>query len=450
MNLFAWDPLFDTGIELVDGQHRQLVALINRLGGGMISGDLSADAQEGIFRELADYAQHHFADEERLMCQAAIDPGHIEHHRAQHRDFLAQVTELWQRHLPSGESGEALHSFLTAWLTFHILEEDQTMARQFHRVREPLASAAAEQSTEVSGAKANKLLLTSIRELHRSLAEANAQLEDQVRTRTQALLQSEKMRSVGQLAAGVAHEINNPLGFISSNVVTLGRYAQDLIAMVDACDALTAPQPELAVKFEAIKSRADLPFLRSDLATLLTETTGGLTRVKNIVGALRSFSEESREDRRATDLLASLESTLVIAGNLLSDRIELVRQLVPLPPVACAAGEINQVFLALLVNAAQAIADVGFITLRSGFDDAGVWVEIADSGCGIAEEHRKRLFEPFFTTRPPGQGTGLGLFVAWDIVVKKHGGRIDVRSAPGQGSAFTLWLPRTRNGVALA
>lgn len=443
LDVFAWNPLFDTGIEMVDGQHRQLVALINRLGNALISGQ--ADAMDGAatFQQLAGYAQQHFADEERLMEAAAIDPVHSEHHRAQHRDFIVQVSALWQRHTASGESAQALHRYLCAWLTFHILEEDQLMARQFHRGRS--AAPVAAPDVDAPGAKANAVLLASLQELHRALEEANARLEDKVRERSLALLQSEKMAAIGKLAAGVAHEINNPLGFVSSNVCALRRYVADLLSVVDVCLHSAVDHPALADELAAISKKVDLPFLRSDLVVLFGETMEGVNRVGRIVSALKDFADETFGQRRTADLLEGLESTLIVAANLLGNKVEVIRELVVLPPVDCVPGQINQVFLNLLVNAVQAIGDSGVVTLRSGFDDVGVWVEIADSGGGIPEQDLERLFEPFFTTKPVGSGTGLGLFVAWDLVVNKHGGRIDARNLPGVGAAFTVWLPRAQS-----
>jgi signal transduction histidine kinase len=142
-----------------------------------------------------------------------------------------------------------------------------------------------------------------------------------------------------------------------------------------------------------------------------------------------------------TDLLAGLESTLSVVSNELKSKADIVRELMPLPPVRCIAGQINQVLMNLLINATQAIEGHGTITLRSGSDGHGVWIEIGDTGSGMTEDVSKHLFEPFFTTKPVGKGTGLGLSISWDIIVNKHGGRIDVKSELGKGSSFTIWLP---------
>jgi signal transduction histidine kinase len=145
------------------------------------------------------------------------------------------------------------------------------------------------------------------------------------------------------------------------------------------------------------------------------------------------------------DLLLSLENTLTVAASQIAVRAEVVRHLTPMPLVPCVEGQINQVLMSLLLNAVQSIEDRGTITVRNGFDASGAWITIEDSGCGMPQAVRTRLFEPFFTTKAVGQGTGLGLSVAWDIVVNKHMGRIDVQSEPGQGSRFTLWLPIRHN-----
>ena len=449
MDVFNWSPLFETGIAVVDDQHQRLVAIVNRLGDHLIKGQNDPKQIDEEFRALAEYAQKHFADEERLMAEEALDPQYIEHHRQQHRDFGAQLGILWRQRSATTESTDALHGFLTSWLTFHILDEDQHMARQIerrHAGQQPTPDAI---SMEPKDAKGNAVLLASMRKLHSALADANAHLEEQVRDRTRDLLQAEKMAAIGQLAAGVAHEINNPIGFVTSNLGALSGYTAQLLGVIDACAKLSQTHPEIAQRFQAISADANLTFLRTDLVDLLSETRDGLQRVKTIVSSLQDFAGGDSDEMADADLLAGLESALNMAGSLLNDQVILERQLTPLPLVRCAPHQINQVFMILLVNAVQAMAGGGSISLRSGFDDAGVWVEISDTGCGIAKEHLPRLFEPFFTTRPVGSGVGLGLTTAWDIVVNKHGGRIDVRSAPGSGSSFTVWLPRVRGARAV-
>lgn len=445
MDVFNWSPLFETGLALVDTQHQRLVAIVNRLGDALIAGQIEPERIDAEFRALAEYAQQHFADEEQLMLAEGLDPRYIEHHRQQHREFGAQLSALWRGRSATSKSADALHGFLTSWLTFHILDEDQRLARQIDRRRAGHDPTDRQRPPEVPDAKGNAVLLASMRQLQRALADANAHLEQQVRDRTRDLLQAEKMAAVGQLAAGVAHEINNPIAYVTSNLGALGSYATTLLHVIDACGELAAGRPEIARRFQSICAEAGMTFLRGDLAGLLSESMNGLKRVTTIVSALQDFARGDSGEAVEADLLAGLESTLSVATNLLGEQVTLVRELIPLPLVRCAPQQINQVFMILLMNAAQALRGPGRICLRSGFDDAGVWIEVSDSGCGIADEHLPRLFEPFFTTRPVGSGLGLGLTTAWDIVVNRHGGRIDVRSVPGSGSSFTVWLPRARN-----
>ncbi|MDA8094440.1 MAG: ATP-binding protein [Betaproteobacteria bacterium] len=258
------------------------------------------------------------------------------------------------------------------------------------------------------------------------------------------LLQSEKLASIGQLAAGVAHEINNPIGYVYSNLGTLERYVGDLFSVMDAYGALEeeirCESPALT-DLRALKGRVDLPFLREDLAALLCESKEGITRVKKIVQDLKDFSHADAEDEwQWADLHKGLDSTLNIVWNELKYKAEVVKAYGDLPDVECLPSQLNQVFMNLLVNAAHAIEERGTIAVKTGVDGAQVWVEVADTGKGIAPEYMNRIFDPFFTTKPVGKGTGLGLAVSYSIV-QKHHGRIDVDSHLGRGSAFRVWLP---------
>lgn len=258
------------------------------------------------------------------------------------------------------------------------------------------------------------------------------------------VVQSEKLASIGQLAAGVAHEINNPIGFVNSNLGTLNTYVKDLLGMLDAMtqsvEPLLAGNPSIKKHMDEITQAIDLNFLRQDIGELISESIEGTARVRRIVQDLRDFSRTGSDSWEWADLHAGLESTLNVVWNEIKYKSEVIRELGTLPKVECHPSQINQVFMNLLVNASQAMSEHGRITLRSGCSEEQVWVSVTDDGKGIPEDMLARIFDPFFTTKPVGQGTGLGLSVSYGII-DKHGGRIDVKSQLGAGSTFTVWLP---------
>jgi len=266
------------------------------------------------------------------------------------------------------------------------------------------------------------------------------QLIVKLREAHEQLLQSEKMASIGQLAAGIAHEINNPIGFVNSNMGSLQAYVGTLLSVIDAYDAAVAGLPALAGRMAPVRAEADLDFLREDVTALVRESIDGLRRVKEIVQSLKDFSRVGETEWQLADLHQGLDSTLNIASNELKYKVTILKEYGKLPRIECLASQLNQVFMNLLVNAGQAIAERGAIRIRTGLREDWVWIEIRDNGAGIAPEHLTRIFEPFFTTKPVGSGTGLGLSLSYGIV-SRHGGRIEVQSQIGKGTAFTVWLP---------
>ena len=267
------------------------------------------------------------------------------------------------------------------------------------------------------------------------------------------LLQSEKMASIGQLAAGVAHEINNPIGFVQSNLGTLERYLADLGSVIAALDAAAAQLPAEHPAARAVaraKQDSDFDFLQEDLPLLLLQSREGIDRVRKIVADLKDFSRvDSGQDWQLADLRRGIESTLNIVNNEIKYRADVRLEIGELPQLECLPSQLNQVFLNLLVNAAQAMPDGrrGTITLRGGHDNDRLWIEVEDDGKGIAAEHLGRIFDPFFTTKPVGKGAGLGLSLSYGIV-QKHGGSIEVRSMPGTGTCFRVMLPLRRGEAA--
>jgi signal transduction histidine kinase len=257
------------------------------------------------------------------------------------------------------------------------------------------------------------------------------------------LLRSGKMASIGQLAAGVAHEINNPIGYVHSNLGSLQEYLHSLFQLIEAYErALRAPDPRaMLIELEDIRKRSDFEFIRVDLPQLMAESREGIERVTQIVRNLKEFSYSDNEQSwRSADLHAGLESTINIVWNELKYKVTLERNYGKLPLVQCRLSELNQVFMNMLLNASQAIVERGTITLSTGVEGREVWVQFEDTGQGMTEDVRQNIFDPFFTTKPVGSGTGLGLSISYGIV-ESHNGRIEVHSTPGVGSCFRITLP---------
>ena len=257
------------------------------------------------------------------------------------------------------------------------------------------------------------------------------------------LLQSEKMASIGQLAAGVAHEINNPIGYVHSNLGTLQEYLGALFALIECHEAALQSDDPIAHREDvrARRERLDIDFILGDLPKLLEESREGIERVTKIVQDLKDFSYAGRDEAmRPSDLHKGLESTLNIVWNDLKYKVRLEKHYGELPLVECHPSEVNQVLMNLLINAGQSIDNRGSITIATGAENGEAWINIADTGCGIAPEALQRIFEPFYTTKPIGRGTGLGLAITYSIIAKHHG-RIEVSSQPGAGSAFRVVLP---------
>jgi len=275
---------------------------------------------------------------------------------------------------------------------------------------------------------------------NRDLKELNSKLSDA----QSKLIQSEKLASIGQLAAGVAHEINNPIGFIFSNFGTLEQYLEDLFQMLDAYEQAEASVSDSAAlaRIRSLKADLDIDYLKEDIPNLMRESRDGIQRVRKIVQDLKDFSRvDARQEWESVDLHAGIDSTLNIVNNEIKYKADVVKHYGALPEVQCLPSELNQVFMNLLVNAAHAItAERGTITISTGVDGPNVWVEVADTGAGIAQENLKRIFDPFFTTKPVGKGTGLGLSLSYGIV-QKHSGRMEVHSELGVGTRFRITLP---------
>ena len=257
------------------------------------------------------------------------------------------------------------------------------------------------------------------------------------------LVQSDKLASIGQLAAGVAHEINNPIGYIFSNFGTLQNYLDQLFVMLDQYQQAEAHAPhETAERLRQMRERIDLDFLREDIPVLMSESKEGIARVRNIVQDLKDFSRvDANQEWAWANLHRGIDSTLNIVSNEVKYKADVVRDYGDIPEIECLPSQLNQVVMNLVVNAAHAIGEArGTITIRTGAEGDQVWIEVADTGCGIAPENLSRIFDPFYTTKPVGKGTGLGLSLSYGIV-QKHRGRIDVHSQPGKGTTFRVVLP---------
>ncbi|MDD3801510.1 MAG: GAF domain-containing protein [Desulfuromonas thiophila] len=271
--------------------------------------------------------------------------------------------------------------------------------------------------------------------------------EEKLQSTQAQLLQSEKLASIGQLAAGIAHEINNPLSFISSNLANLKNYISRYDQQVAGLEqlALAGDEVEAAEKIADQRRRLKFDYIQQDVQDLLAESTEGCERLRRIVEDLKTFARSDQAQLEEVDLHQCLDSTINIAWNQIKYVARLERDYGQLPRLWCNAQQINQVILNLLINAVQAIeaagrGEAGLIRVQTRRQEGWAVIELRDNGCGMSEAVQKRIFEPFFTTKEVGKGTGLGLSISYDIL-KKHGGRLTVESRAGEGSCFGLWLP---------
>ncbi len=262
--------------------------------------------------------------------------------------------------------------------------------------------------------------------------------------RTQAtLIRQEKMASIGQLAAGVAHEINNPLGFVSSNHSSLSKYFMKLAEFAQKIEEMTEGQSKEQI--EGLRKKYSIEFILEDIEDIFKESQEGFERIKSIVQNLKTFSRmDTGDEFEQLDINQAIENTLIVARNEIKYVADVRKDLGDIREISCHKSEINQVLLNLIVNAAHAIADKGAkgkIEIRTYERDEKVYCEVSDTGTGIPKEHIMQIWDPFFTTKDQGKGTGLGLYISYDIVVNKHGGNIDVRNNEEGGATFTICLP---------
>ncbi len=412
-----------------DSQSNLASALIEHMDIGVIILDAELRIQywNGFISQCAGKALEHARQQPLIQVFPEADTPRLSQIVAQASDHGLHVITQWHEnthliHLPYTASGQSAPSVLQSSLLFPFSDPAGRQCfglllydtSEFARSNEQLDAAL----TALNSKQIDQ------EQLIKKLETANAQL-----------LQSEKLAAIGQLAAGVAHEINNPIGYVFSNLKTLASYVQDLLRIIDAVDSVASLD-----ELRQLKRSLEYDYIRSDVEALINESEDGIDRVKKIITALKDFSHIEEEEFRLADLHRGLDTTLNVVNNELKYKAEIVKEYGELPELECIPSQINQVLMNLLVNAAHAMDKFGRITLRSGHEGDWVWLEVEDTGKGIEPHLLHRIYEPFYTTKPVGKGTGLGLSLSYNIV-QKHHGRIEVNSALGKGTRFRIWLP---------
>ncbi|PKO55537.1 MAG: hypothetical protein CVU28_06100 [Betaproteobacteria bacterium HGW-Betaproteobacteria-21] len=460
---FAWAEYFETGFGEVDQQHQKLVDLINRLGERLASGRaLSGDELDHVLGGLRKYAALHFSTEEQMMSSSGIDQRHFDTHCRAHSEFVGQIDALAcsAANDQRGALPELLR-YVSSWLALHILGIDMAMARQLHAIATGKSAAEAFEHDSHAADPANTALISAVHTLYSTVAERNtelikaqAELENRVAERTaelremvlrleaarEQIVQTEKMAALGQFAAGMAHELNTPLGYIGGNLNALGDYCTRLLELNEQADGLIAAEPH-AAQWRHDCEAADRAFIREDMPELLSESRTGLERISRIVDALRRSAVGIAELPVTTDLNSIINQAILrhMPALPVSIRIDCacdapVATLVSPHALGAAVDEI-------LDNAIKALSEQGgLITCTTGSDASHAWLEIADTGPGVDGSIAEHIFEPFFTTRAVGDGAGLGLYLAYQTA-RQHGGHIELRGN-GAGATFRLVIPR--------
>jgi signal transduction histidine kinase len=297
-----------------------------------------------------------------------------------------------------------------------------------------------------------------VEERTQELTRKNGELElayNDLRNAQSQVIHQEKMASIGQLAAGVAHEINNPLGFVMSNFESLRKYTTRMVEVLIPLRQFRDESTRLdekaraarAVALSELEKKQKIDYILGDVESIFSETLDGLRRVGDIVKALRLFSRVDQQgEREDYNLNEGVHNTLIVARNEIKYIAEVRENLSVVPLISAVGGQINQVLLNLMLNAAYAIKEkaidgLGVIEVATYFDDTSVYCSVSDNGKGIPEHIKKDIFNPFFTTKPVGEGTGLGLSISYDIIVNKHHGEISLDSVEGVGTKFLIRLP---------
>lgn len=320
------------------------------------------------------------------------------------------------------------------------------------------AALAAAQENERIIREQNVVLEFKVKERTMELIEANEELSvtlEELKDTQAQLVESEKMSSLGQLTAGIAHEINNPINFVTSNVAPLRRDVDMLLESAGLFENISLSEISVEEKkkqIEEYKEEIDFDYLKEEINHLLNGIHEGASRTAEIVKGLRIFSRVDEDDLKKADINEGLDSTLVIINNLLDNKIEVIKNYGNLPLIECYPGKLNQVFLNIITNGIHAVKQrhgkesTGWLKITTSADEKKVYIKIEDNGTGMDEHVMRKIFEPFFTTKEVGEGTGLGMSITYNTI-KKHNGEIFVRSAVGEGTEFTLELPITHTEI---
>jgi signal transduction histidine kinase len=296
--------------------------------------------------------------------------------------------------------------------------------------------------------EAEQALEQQRRRQQEELEERVRQVTRELEARQAQLIHAEKLVSLGQMAASIAHEINNPVSFVASNVASLDEYTRVLLELLGLYQQveqrLGSPPPEsvagLLEQVRTVREKKRLDEILQELKELLGDSREGLSRIREFVQSLKTFVREESGSPQEADINQVLQTTLRMVRHEFKDKCDVHTALAPVPPLSCFPSQLNQVFMNLLVNAAQSIERHGEIRITSGVEGNEAVVRITDTGVGMGPEIKARLFTPFFTTKPAGQGTGLGLSICY-VIIDRHKGRIEVESEPGKGTTFTVRLP---------
>ena len=357
--------------------------------------------------------------------------------------LIAQVHRLYPDTIPivlSGQADEKMLNQILGETSFHQYipkpwDDEQLIelvSDAFKKYESQVINRALEIDTETLELPFDELTPEKSQEL-RSALETLQRMQS-------ALVQNEKMSAIGQLSAGVAHEINNPIAFVSSNLDILQDYVTDIHGYSEAIDQLLVTQDLSLEKNNSLRADFKIDSIMQDILILVQESKEGINRVTRIIESLRDFSHVDRAEIQPADINEGLEKTLKLVWNEIKYRAEVEREYGDLPLVSCRIGQINQVFMNLLVNATQIIETDGLIRIKTTADEDNVYIYISDNGGGIPDEIQERIFQAFFTTKPVGSGTGLGLTISKSII-ERHHGELTVESKEGIGTIFRVTLP---------